>query len=105
MQQITAQPFIKDPNPKHIRKDIETDPETFIKEKLTGSNFSFGVDEIIRTGRYKEMGYIYDLKEGLRRFLIHQHEDWRGIYALNKTNARKLTHGKVDEIVEIAKKN
>ena len=85
---------------EHFRSDIVDNPESFIKSLLS-SRFAFGVDEVTRHGKYKYMGWAYDLRPLLKRFVYKQHGQWSEIYALNKTNLRKLVYGVVDEIAEL----
>lgn len=97
---IKAVSFIDNPNEKYIRIDIENNPVDFLKEKLS-SKFSFGVDNIISNGYYKEMGYVYNLRNFLKKYLVKKYGNWQEMYAINKTNARKLTIGKIEKIIEI----
>lgn len=83
------------------RKDIEENPMEFLVRKLRGSRFDFGVDNITRTGAYKEMGWAYNLRGLLRKFVYKQYDSWQEIYALNKTNVRELVGGRIIKIIEV----
>ena len=97
---MKATPFIVDPSPKNIRKDIETNPRAFLKATLTGSPYDFGVTEILNTGTYKEMGYRYDFRPLLKRYVYKRYDSWTEAFALNKANLRALVLGNIDEILE-----
>lgn len=102
---INARAFVEHAKPENIRKDIEQDPLAFVKEKLTGSRYGFGVSNIISDGVYKEMGYIYNLRPLLKRFIYRQYGHWSEIWALNKTNARHLISGRIEEIEEVTNRS
>lgn len=97
---IQAYPFVSNPDPQYIRKDIEEKPVEFLKDLLLFSS-SFGVDEVTRRGVFKYMGYCYDLRPYLKHFVYKHYGGWHESYALNKTNLRKLTHGKIDKIIQL----
>lgn len=84
----------------NIKKDIEQNPLGFLTKTLS-NRFNFGVDNIMQTGIYRELAWAYDLRPFLRKFVYKQYGSWREIYALNKTNVRKLVGGKIAQIVEI----
>lgn len=98
---MNAIPFVPNTKESNIRKDIVSNPEQFVKKLLTGSRFQFGVQNVISSGIYKEMGYMYNLRPYLRKFVVKQYDSWQEMYALNKTNVRQLTIGRVNKIVEI----
>lgn len=56
---------------------------------------------LISYGYYKLMGYKYDFKPYLKKYLYKQYDSWREAYAPNKTSLRRVIHGKIDKIVEI----
>lgn len=83
-----------------LRIDIEQNPMEFLTNQLS-SRFNFGVDNITSYGVYREMAWQYDLKPLLRKFVYKQYGNWHEIYAINKTNVRKLVGGVIAQIVEI----
>jgi len=93
--------FTNNVDKKNINKEIESNPKQFVEEKLTGNKFDFGVDEITTQGIFKLMGYKYDLRQFLTKFVYKQYGNWQEIYALNKTNVRYLVGGKIDKIIEV----
>ncbi len=58
-------------------------------------------DNLLRYGHYKLMGYRYDFKPFLKKFLYKQYGEWREVFAPNKTILRKVIYGKIDKIIEI----
>jgi hypothetical protein len=58
-------------------------------------------DNLIRYGVYKVMGYRFDFKPYLKKYLYKQYDTWHEVYAPNKTALRTVIYGKIDKIVEI----
>ena len=52
-------------------------------------------------GYIKNMGYLYDLKKYLKKYIVKQYDTWHEYYAPNKTLLRKSIYGTIDKIVEI----
>ncbi len=98
---MNATPFIANYDEAYIREDILKNPMQFLKKKLHGSKHNFGVDNITKHGEYREMGFSYNFRQYLHKYLYKQYGDWEEIYALNKTNVRKLITGKIDKIIDI----
>lgn len=96
---MKAWPFVDHAKEEHISTEILQNPEQALKEKMA-SPFNFGTAEIMRTGHFKLMGYRYDFRPWLTRFVYRQYGQWHEAYALNRTNLRKLVHGKIDEILD-----
>lgn len=74
--------------------------EQFIKEKYQ-NQFNFGTNNLIKTGFYKIMGWRFDFRPFLKKFLYKQYGQWTEIYAPNKTAVRTVTYGRIDKIVEL----
>lgn len=99
---MKAYPFIESPDPSEIREDIEADPIAFLKKKLGGrERYGFGMQEIMKHGAYREMGYAYDLRPYLVNYVYKQYGMWYEAYALNRANLRKLVGGTITKIVEV----
>lgn len=49
------------------------------------------------------MGWCVKFDDVLRHFIIKQYNDWREIWAIDKTALRHITKGRIEEIVELAK--
>jgi hypothetical protein len=58
-------------------------------------------DNLLRYGVYRLMGYEYCFKEFLKKYLYKQYGNWYEAYAPNKTILRKVTYGKIDDIIEL----
>jgi len=99
-EKIRAYSFTEGTSKKNIRKDIENEPEDFLKETLS-NRFGFGVDNIMSYGYYKEMGYLYPLQSYLTHYVWKKWGNWQENYALSKGNLRFLVGGKIDKIIEL----
>ena len=75
------------------------DPKLFLKKKYE-DRFSFGLDDLQRTGVYREMGWAYDFRLDLKQYLYKQYSFWQESYALNKTVLRKIIGGKINKIID-----
>lgn len=98
-------PFTDGTDEKNIRKDILKNPEKFLKGKMIGSKFDFGVMELMTYGAYREAGYYYSFKPLLKLYVYEQYDQWQDVYALNKTNVRHLIGGRIDNIMEVTANN
>lgn len=58
-------------------------------------------DNLLTFGVYKSMGYAYDFRPHLKKFLYKQYGEWNECFAPNKTALRGVIYGKIDKIVEI----
>ena len=82
------------------RLDIP-DPKAFI-EKQFNTRYP---PEISYSGVYRNMGWMYDFRPYLNRYVVCQYNSWQAYYCLNKTLLRKLIPGKVQEIVQVKNSN
>lgn len=87
-------------DPNSADQAIIEAPEAFLKAKMTGSRFDFGVHELTRNGVYKLLGWKYDYRDTLKKYVYKQYGSWSEAYALNKTNLRHLVYGRIDQIIE-----
>lgn len=88
-------------DPNSANKEILLDPIAFLKTKMTGSVHDFGVDELLTHGVYRYLGWKYDFRDDLKKFVYKQYGAWSEAYALNKTNLRHLVSGRIDKIIEL----
>lgn len=95
---ISGYPFVGHVD-QEARPSIEN-PIEFLKEKFN-SPHSFGIDNLMRFGVFKLMGYKYDFRSYLKKYLYKQYGNWIEVYAPNKTYLRKAVYGKIDKIVEL----
>ena len=75
-------------------------PKDFLKSKYT-KGYIFGLDNLQRGGVYRLMGWAYDFKPYLRKYLVKQYGQWQEYYAPNKTSLRNTIYGRIDKIQEI----
>lgn len=92
-------PAANDPSPDILENCT---PEEFLKSKYIRGCI-FGLDNLQKEGVYRLMGWKFDFRLFLKRFLVKQHESWSEYYAPNKTSLRKSIYGRIDEIVAIPK--
>lgn len=75
--------------------------QEFLHEKYT-RGCSFGLDNLQKFGTYKYMGWCFDFRHLLKKFLTKQYDSWQEYYAPNKTALRNSLYGKIEKIVEIS---
>lgn len=75
-------------------------PKSFLENKYE-NRYDFGTSELLRTGCFKLMGWLYDFRNHLKRYVVKQYGQWTEYYAPNKTLLRKAIYGRIDEIVEL----
>jgi hypothetical protein len=90
MKLPVARPFVSHADPKNIRvfPDLKS-VQQFLASKFSGG-YCFGVHELTREGIYKEMGYVYDFRPFLKKFLVNDHDHLYAAYAPNRTMLRKV---------------
>lgn len=94
---VIGKPFVS-----HVQQDKKPtieNPKAFLKKAY--QRFFTNNDNLIRYGYYKLMGYQYDFKPYLKKYLYKQYGDWREVYAPNKTLLRQAIGGRIDKIIEI----
>jgi hypothetical protein len=57
-------------------------------------------DQILRTGFAKLMGYRFDFRPFVKKFIYKQYGQWHEAFAPNKTALRKVIYGRIDQILE-----
>ena len=101
MNQVIGYPFVSHVD-LSLRPTIENPVEFLNKHYHSG--YSGAISNFLSKGIYLSMGYRYDFKPFLKRFVYKQYGKWTEAYAPNKTKLRKAVFGKIDEIVELPKK-
>lgn len=96
--EIIGYPFVGHVD-QSSRPKIEN-PIEFLNKHYHGG-YSGAIHNLLNYGVYKLMGYRYDFKPYLKRFVYKQYGNWTEAYAPNKTKLRKAVYGRIDEIVEI----
>jgi len=85
-------------NPPDILEGLE--PEAFLTKKYN-SKFSFGLNNLHKSGVYKENGWAFNFRPYLKRYVFKQYDQWHEIFAPNKTALRASICGKILKIVEL----
>lgn len=92
---IIGIPFVFHVN-QQLRPTLEV---SFLKRAYV--RFYTNNENLIRFGYYKNMGYLYDFKEHLKKYLYKQYGQWNEAYAPNKTLLRSVIFGRIDKIIEL----
>lgn len=79
-------------------------PMEFVAEKLSNRKL-FGHVSLLKTGHYREGGWEFDFTPYLKQFVVRTIHSFFEVYAVNKTQVRKLTGARVIYILEIPKKS
>ena len=98
MKNVTVKgyPFVN-----HVEQ-IEKENNFDLKMILDHKGYHGSQDNLMRLGGIKLMGYFYDCRQYLKKYIVKTvYGDIIEYYALNKTNARKLAHCRVMWIKEI----
>jgi hypothetical protein len=75
-------------------------PKEFLKTKYT-NGCVFGIDNLQKNGVFRLMGWAYDFRPYLKRYVVKQYDQWQEYYAPNKTSLRAILYGRIDKIQEI----
>jgi len=75
-------------------------PEKFLSEKYA-DKFSFGIHNLSRQGVFQLLGWEYNFRPFLKKYVVKQYNNWQEYYAPNKTLLRKILSGRIEKIVEI----
>jgi hypothetical protein len=62
-------------------------------------------NDMFYKGTYKCMGWLYDFRPHLKRYVVKQNGMWHECYCINKKLVRKNFYTTIDEIVEIKNKH
>lgn len=84
----------------HVDNSITPEIEIDI-ENIYNSKFHTFLYYLKQYGYIKNMGYLYNAKDYLKKYLVKQYGNWSEYYAPNKTLLRKSTFGRIDKIIEI----
>lgn len=92
---VMGYPFVEHVG-QNIRPALSVD---FLDKAYT--KFYTNNQNIINYGCYKLMGYKYDFRPYLKKYVYKQYDSWFEAYAPNKTKLRSVIFGKIDKIIEI----
>lgn len=98
MQAIIGFPFVEHVN-QELRPTIEN-AKDYLKQ-VYSNKFHGQISNLRYYGCVKIMGYRYDFKPLLKKFVYQQYGSWTEAYAPNKTLLRSSVYGRIDKIVEI----
>jgi len=96
MESVIGLPFVSHVN-QELRPTLEN-PKEWLKRCYV--RFYTNIENVVNYGTYKNMGYAYDLKPYLKKYLYKLHGRWHEAYAPNKTSLRKMVYGTITEIIE-----
>jgi len=99
METVIGYPFVS-----HVDQSARPTLELSFLDKAFVRHFTNN-DCLIRYGYYKTMGYTYDFRPYLKRYVYKQYGEWREAYAPNKKKLREVTYGRIEEIVELKNSN
>ena len=92
---VIGYPFVE-----HVDQNLRPSHVFDLNSIFNGSCHS-QLDNIKRSGYSKILGYQYNLKPYLKKYVYKQYNSWYEAYAPNKTLLRKSTFGKIDKIIEV----
>lgn len=76
------------------------DPVAFLKSQYQRGCI-FGLDNLKRSGRYREMGWEFDFRPYMKKFLVKQYGQWSEEWAPNRTAIRNSTYGTIQAIQQL----
>ncbi len=97
METIIGKPFVN-----HIEQNYRPKidkPKDFLKKAYV--RYFTNNDNLLRYGVYRLMGYEYNFRPLLKKYLYKQYDNWQECYAPNKTLLRSVIGGRIDKIIEI----
>lgn len=101
MKTVTENIVVGKPFVNHVNQEAKPTLEANEFLKRAYVRFYTNNDNIINYGYYKLMGYQYDLKPYLKKYLYKMYGNWQEAYAPNKTLLRKVLCSTVTKIVEV----
>jgi hypothetical protein len=84
----------------HVDNSIQPEYNFDLKNIYSSSCHSF-LNNLQEYGYIKLMGYLYNVKPYLKKYVVNQYGSWRQYYAPNKTLLRKSIYGRIDKIVQV----
>ena len=92
---VIGYPFVD-----HVDQNLRP-THVFDLNSIFGDSCHSLLSNIKNYGYSKIMGYQYNLKPYLKKYVYKQFDSWHECFAPNKTLLRKSTFGKIDKIIEI----
>lgn len=100
MQTVIGIPFVEHVN-QELRPTIEN-AKDYLKQ-VYSNKFHGQISDLRSYGYVKIMGYRYNFKPLLKKFIYKQYGVWTEAYAPNKTLLRSSVYGRIDQIIELTK--
>ena len=92
---VKGYPFVN-----HVDQNIS--PEIKINlVSIYESKHHLFLNNLQNSGYIKCMGYLYNIKPYLNKYVVKQYNSWQEYFAPNKTLLRKSIYGKIDKIVQV----
>ena len=91
---VQGRPFVS-----HVDQDKRPEIEVDLVDIYTNV-CHFQLSNIKSYGKMKVMGYAFDLRPHLSKYIVKQYGRWDEYYAPNKTLLRKSIYGRIEKIVE-----
>jgi len=85
-----------DINPPEISESVKA----FLEFKYQRGCF-FGQDNLHRYGVYKLLGWKFDFRPIMKKFVVKQYGSWQEYWAPNKSLLRNSIYGSIDKILEV----
>lgn len=79
--------------------DVYTEPKEYLKI-IISKHHSSSIN-LRQSGCQRIMGECISFHKYLKKFLYKQYGSWYEVYAINKSELRKNTYGKIDSIIEL----
>lgn len=95
---VTGYPFVSHVD-QNFRPKLSID---FLDKAYT--RFYTNNQNLVNYGYYNLLGYRYDFRTCLKKYLYKQYGTWYEAYAPNKTKLRSVIFGKIDKIIELKDK-
>lgn len=91
---------------KHKNEDIcnGLSPKEYLKT-IYKHNTNSCLSSLRTNGVIRSMGWEYDFKSYLKRYVYKLHNNWHECYAPNKVAVKTSTFGTVKEVIEIPERN
>ena len=92
---LTGYPFVD-----HVDQDLRPELSVDFLDKAYTMYYTNN-QNLINYGYYKVMGYIYDFRPYLKKYLYKQYDVWHEAFAPNKTSLRRVIYGRIEKIIEL----
>jgi hypothetical protein len=84
----------------HVDNTIQNEKHFNLSIIYSSTRHTF-LNNLQQYGYIKIMGYLYNAKPYLKKYIVNQYGSWQQYYAPNKTLLRKSIYGRIDKIVQV----